>query len=69
MFSSCEKMFQCLRLFAENDINFVYHDEDDDSSLMDQKQEMLTRFLATDSDGAGGPAREYWTSWGVHPAA
>jgi hypothetical protein len=69
MFSSCEKMFQCLRLVAESDVNFVYHDEDDDDALLVRKRELLRQFLAADPDGAGGPAREYWTSWGVEPAS
>jgi hypothetical protein len=65
MFSSCERMFQCLRLVAERDVNFVYHDKGDDPSLLARKQEMLRVFLATDPDGAGGAARDYWTGWGV----
>jgi hypothetical protein len=69
MFSSADKMFQCLQFAAGNDVNFLYHDEDEDTSLLPQKQEMLSRFLAIDADGAGSAAREYWTSWGVKPAA
>jgi len=65
MFSSCRKMFECLSLVAATDFNFIYHDEDDDSSLLPKKRELLARFLSLDPDGAGGPAKEYWTCWGV----
>lgn len=68
MFSSCAKMFECLCIVAANDFNFVYHDESDDSTLLPQKQLLLARFLSIDPDGAGGPARDYWTCWGVTPA-
>ena len=30
-----------------------------------EKRELLARFLSLDPDGAGGPAKEYWTCWGV----
>lgn len=69
MFSSCTRMFQCLLFVASNDVNFVYHDEDDDDSLLSKKRELLQRFLAIDPDGAGSAAREYWTCWGVQPTA
>ena len=69
MFSSCTRMFACLLFVANNDVNFVYHDEADDNSLLPQKQDLLQRFLAIDPDGAGGSAYEYWTCWGVQPAA
>lgn len=65
MFSSCRKMFECLSLVAATDLRFIYHGEDDDPSLLPQKSELLTQFLSLDPDGAGGPAREYWTCWGV----
>lgn len=65
MFSSCRKMFECLSLVATTDFSFIYHDGDDDSSLLPQKRDLLARFLSLDPDGAGGPAREYWTCWGV----
>jgi hypothetical protein len=65
MFSGCRKMFECLSLVAATDVRFIYHDEDDDPSLLRQKREILARFLALDPEGAGGPAREYWTCWGV----
>ena len=68
MFSSCRKMFECLSLVAATDFNFIYHDEDDDSSLLPKKRELLARFLSLDPDGAGGPAKEYWTCWGVATA-
>src|SRR5205823_5910940 len=40
MFSSCSKMFECLSFSAATDINFNYHDDSDDSSLLAQKQEL-----------------------------
>jgi hypothetical protein len=42
--------------------------DDDDRSLLPQKRELMARFIALDPDGAGGPARGYWTCWGVAPA-
>lgn len=68
MFSSCEKMFECLLMFTSTDIGFTYHDDDDDHSSLAQKQELMAQFLAIDPEGAGGPAKEYWTSHGVQPA-
>lgn len=69
MFSSSRKMFECLTLVATTDFDFIYHDTDDDSSLLPQKGELLARFLSLDPTGAGGPAREYWTCWGVVPSS
>ena len=69
MFSSCMKMFECLLFVATSEIYFVYHDEDDPSNLLHRKRELMAQFLNTDPGGAGGPAREYWTSWGVDPDA
>jgi hypothetical protein len=68
VFSSSAKMFECLSLLAANDFNFIYHDGSDDSSLLPQKEKLLAKFLALDPEGAGGQARNYWTSWGVTPA-
>ena len=65
MFSSCRKMFECLSLVAATDFDFIYHDDDDDSLLLSKKRERLTEFLSLDPDGSGGPARQYWTCWGV----
>lgn len=67
LFSSSIKMFECLSLVAANDLAFVCHDESDDDSLLPVKQLLLGRFLAMDPEGAGGPARDYWTAWGVTP--
>jgi hypothetical protein len=69
LFSSTAKMFACLCLIADNDLKFVYHDDSDDSSLLPQKRALLAKFLSFDPEGAGGPARDYWTCWGVTPAA
>jgi len=68
LFSSCSRMFECLTLVASTDLNFIYHDESDDSSLLPRKRELFARFLALDPDGAGGPAKGYWTTWGVAPS-
>jgi hypothetical protein len=68
MFSSSAKMFQCLAAFAATDLDFTYHDEDDDPSTLPLKRALLADFLAMDPAGAGGPARGYWTSWGVDGA-
>ena len=68
LFSSAFKMFESLLLVATSDINFCYHDPDHDSvGLLPQKQQLLAEFLAIDTNGAGGPARDYWTCWGVTP--
>jgi hypothetical protein len=48
------------------DLNFIYHDPtDDDPTLLPRKRALLAQFLAIDPEGAGGPARDYWTAWGV----
>lgn len=69
MFSSSTRMFECLSIVATNDLNFMYHDDSDDPALLPKKRALLAKFLSIDPDGAGGPAREYWTCWGVTPAA
>ena len=69
MFSSGCKMFECLALDAAADFSFVYHSDKDDASLLPKKRELLAQFLSLDPGGAGGPARDYWTSWGVQPIA
>jgi hypothetical protein len=58
-------MFECLSFVAATDFSFISHGDDEDSSLLPQKRELLARFLSLDPDGAGGVAREYWTCWGV----
>ena len=60
MFSSSRKMFECLTLVANSDLNFMYHDEDDDESLLPAKRKLLAEFFALDPEGAGGSAKEYW---------
>ena len=60
-------MFECLTLIATNDLHFAHQNPKDDASLLPQKQALMKRFLAIDPQGAGGPAREYWTSWGTDP--
>ncbi|MCA9200070.1 MAG: hypothetical protein KDA87_21175 [Planctomycetales bacterium] len=68
MFSSSQKMFEALTFVATSEIGFVYGDPDEDSEEeLIQKGHLLARFLAIDPNGTGGPAREYWTGWGVTP--
>ena len=67
MFSSSLKMFECLTITASASTNFVYHDEDDPAEQLPYKKMIMSKFLEADSEGAGGVAREYWTSWGVVP--
>jgi SMI1 / KNR4 family (SUKH-1) len=67
MFSSSSRMFQCLSLVATSGTNFVYHDPDDETASLPRKLELMQRFLSLDAEGAGGNARQYWTSWGVNP--
>ncbi len=67
MFSSSLKMFKCLTIAAAASINFIYHDEDDPIEQLDSKKIVMSEFLMADPEGAGGVAREYWTSWGVEP--
>ena len=63
MFSSSLKMFEALRFLAENGWAFFHHDEKDRPADVAKKVGMVRRFLAIDPEGAGGPAREYWTCW------
>ncbi len=67
MFSSAAKMFECLSVVATNDLGFVSHYDDDGPEQLPKKQSLLAEFLSLDPDGAGGPARGYWTCWGVTP--
>ena len=50
-------MLECLLIEANA--------EDDDR--LDAKLPLMEQFLAADPEGAGGPARDYWTGWGVNP--
>jgi len=62
-------MFRAFTLCAENDVNFFYHDPEYDApDELPEKRRLLRDFLALDPEGAGGPARDYWTGWGVTPA-
>lgn len=63
MFSSSRKMFEALRFLAENGWRFFHYDEDDGPDAVAEKVGLLRRFLAIDPEGAGGPARSYWTAW------
>lgn len=67
LFSSARKMFECLRVAAEVDVNLIYHDAEDDPADLAKKRERLAYFLSLDPEGAGGLARPYWTCWGVEP--
>ena len=61
MFSSTEKMFECLLYESESAISFLYVDEDVDTpESLGVKRSMLSEFLKIDAEGAGGPARAYW---------
>lgn len=68
LFSSSARMFKCLHFVACNDLNFFYHDEDDDPASLPEKRSLLAGFLSLDPEGAGRIAREYWTCWGVIPS-
>lgn len=64
MFSSSLKMFECLCIAVRDDTGFCYYDpERDTADDLAEKRRQLRRFLACDPDGAGGPARAYWTSF------
>jgi hypothetical protein len=64
MFSSSLKMFECLCIAARDDTGFCYYDpQRDTADDLAEKRRQLRRFLACDPDGAGGPARAYWTSF------
>jgi|GEM_PF-676873 hypothetical protein len=70
LFSSTQKMFESLIFVANAEIGFVYGDPDEDTEQeLVHKGHLLAQFLSIDPDGAGGPARDYWTSWGVTPQA
>jgi hypothetical protein len=69
MFSSSAKMFECLTFVAQTDFNFIHHGNKDEPTVLVKKQQALARFLALDPKGAGETAKDYWTCWGVCPAA
>ena len=68
VFSSFERMLLSMTFAANQAIDFVHHDEDDDPNSLPVKRELLKQFLALDADGAGGPGLRYWTSFGVSVA-
>jgi hypothetical protein len=63
LFSSSATMFRALRFLAENGTGFLRHRESDGPEAVSEKARLMRRFLAIDPDGAGGPARGYWTAW------
>ena len=68
LFSSCEAMYRCLLFFARQKINFLHHDERHDLvEELEIKRKLLRAFLDLDPSGAGGPAIDHWTAWGVDP--
>ena len=69
MFGSSEKMFLCLTMVAETSFDFIHFNDEDSKSIVLQKIELINKFFSLDPFGAGGPAREYWTSWGINPDA
>jgi SMI1/KNR4 family protein SUKH-1 len=68
MFSSSAAMFKCLSFAVESDLGFTYHDSrTDDPATLPPKKALMRQFLDLDPDGAGGVAKDYWTTWGVKP--
>jgi hypothetical protein len=63
LFSSAEKMFSCLLFEASAKIEFIYDEDAEDDPTLPRKRELLEQFLNLDPEGAGGPARDYWTTW------
>ena len=56
LFSSGQKMFECLDFALDQPIPFIYGDEDDDEEVAAQKAALLGRLLNLDPTGAGGEA-------------
>src|ERR1017187_2462819 len=69
MFSSRAKMFECLTFVAQTDFNFIHHGNKDEPTVLVKKQQALARLKTLDPKGAGETAKDYWTCWGVCPAA
>lgn len=68
LFSSGELMFASLAFALYADGDFAYHNsEEDDPARLPLKKKKMNVFLDIDPEGAGGVAREYWTTWGVNP--
>ena len=68
LFSSGELMFASLAFAAFAGGNFQYHDDrEDDPADLPLKLKKMATFLSIDPEGAGGVARDYWTTWGVNP--
>lgn len=67
LFSSASIMFRSLIFAVRQGPSFFSHHEGDSSSELPKKRALLKSFLGIDPSGAGGPARDYWTSWGVKP--
>lgn len=62
IFSSSQKMFQCLQFAASKEINFFYINAAEPDNQLSEKEELLDQFLSIDPIGAGGPGKDYWTS-------
>ena len=69
MFSSSQKMFECLLKATKFDGSFFHRHPDDDSKKLAEKRRFLKDWLAIDPLGAGGPAKSYWCAFGVSPDA
>lgn len=61
MFSSSLRMFEAQRFVAENDMRFLFHEQEYPPEVVENAVRQIQRFLAIDPDGAGGAAREYWS--------
>ena len=62
MFSSSQKMFQCLNFAASNETDFFYINSAEQDNQLSKKEELLDKFLSIDPLGAGGSGKAYWTS-------
>lgn len=69
LFSSSERMFRCLTYAAEAPIPFTYRANEDPPTVVAEKLALMRQFLLLDPEGAGGPARAYWTGGGLEPNA
>ena len=69
MFSSASAMFRCLRSCVGGPTSgwFFHADEGESAEMTASKRQRLAEFLELDPNGAGGPARQYFTSWGIEP--
>jgi hypothetical protein len=62
LFSSSQKMFECLYFAASQEINFFCQNIDDSDEIRSKKHNLIEQFIAIGRSGAGGPGAEYWKS-------